>query len=97
MSIYRCRFGKPACVLVYAVLETHRCHGHNFFHTGRNHSFCRSYPPESRHVWAHYGLDPAGAPMSLNRPGIISIPLSFDVIVVVSLATSKKEAEPKTS
>lgn len=43
-------------------------------------------------MWARYGLDPATAPMPLNQPGIISIPLSFMVLVVVSLATGKKTA-----
>jgi cation/acetate symporter len=45
-------------------------------------------------MWARYGLDPATAPMPLNQPGIISIPLSFIVLVVVSLLTgnqAKKE------
>lgn len=41
-------------------------------------------------MWARYGLDPATAPMPINQPGIISIPLSFAVLVVVSLATGKK-------
>lgn len=42
-------------------------------------------------MWARYGLDPATAPMPLNQPGIVSIPLSFIVLVTVSLATEKKE------
>ncbi|TVQ23902.1 MAG: cation acetate symporter [Spirochaetaceae bacterium] len=42
-------------------------------------------------MWARYGLDPAAAPMPLNQPGIISIPLSFIVLVAVSLATGSKE------
>lgn len=41
-------------------------------------------------MWARYGLDPTNAPMPINQPGIISIPLSFVVLVVVSLATQKK-------
>jgi cation/acetate symporter len=41
-------------------------------------------------MWARYGLDPATAPMPLNQPGIISIPLSFIVLVVVSLLTGKQ-------
>lgn len=42
-------------------------------------------------MWARYGLDPATAPMPINQPGIVSIPLSFIVLVVVSLFTAKKE------
>ncbi len=38
-------------------------------------------------MWAHYGFDPSTAPMPLNQPGIVSIPLSFFVLVVVSLRT----------
>lgn len=41
-------------------------------------------------MWARYGLDPATAPMPINQPGIISIPLSFAVLVGVSLLTAKK-------
>jgi cation/acetate symporter len=41
-------------------------------------------------MWARYGLDPANAPMPINQPGIISIPLSFITLVLVSLATAKK-------
>jgi cation/acetate symporter len=41
-------------------------------------------------MWTRYGLDPANAPMPLNQPGIVSIPLSFVVLVLVSLATSSK-------
>jgi len=36
-----------------------------------------------------YGLDPASAPIPLKNPGIVSIPLSFLAIVVVSLLTQK--------
>lgn len=39
-----------------------------------------------------YGLDPASAPFPLENPGIISIPLSFITIVLVSLLTKKKTA-----
>jgi cation/acetate symporter len=45
-------------------------------------------------MWARYGLDPTAAPMPLNQPGIVSIPLSFLVLVVVSLLTSKKHEAP---
>jgi cation/acetate symporter len=41
-------------------------------------------------MWVRYGLDPATAPMPINQPGIISIPLSFVVLVVVSLLTVNK-------
>jgi cation/acetate symporter len=36
-----------------------------------------------------YGLDPAWAPIPLKNPGIVSIPLSFIAIVLVSLLTQK--------
>jgi cation/acetate symporter len=47
-------------------------------------------------MWARYGLNPANAPMPINQPGIVSIPLSFIVLVVVSLLTAKKEAAMET-
>ncbi|MHB9134131.1 MAG: sodium/solute symporter [Armatimonadota bacterium] len=37
-----------------------------------------------------YGLDPTQAPIPFSNPGIISIPLSFITLVVVSLLTQKK-------
>jgi cation/acetate symporter len=40
-----------------------------------------------------YGLDPATAPIPLGNPGIISIPLSFLTLIVVSLMTQKKKKE----
>ncbi len=40
-------------------------------------------------MYQQYGLDPATAPLKLDNPGIVSIPLSFAVLVVVSLLTSK--------
>jgi cation/acetate symporter len=36
-----------------------------------------------------YGLDPATAPVPLKNPGIVSIPLSFAALVVVSLLTKR--------
>jgi cation/acetate symporter len=36
-----------------------------------------------------YGLDPALAPIPLKNPGIVSIPLSFIAIILVSLLTQK--------
>jgi len=40
-------------------------------------------------MYAQYGLDPVAAIHSLNNPGIIAIPLSFIVLIVVSLMTQK--------
>ena len=40
-------------------------------------------------MYGQYGLDPATAIHSLDNPGIISIPLSFITLVVVSLMTQK--------
>ena len=41
-------------------------------------------------MYAQYGLDPKTALHTLDNPGIISIPLSFLTIVIVSLMTGKK-------
>jgi cation/acetate symporter len=41
-------------------------------------------------MYTRYGLDPATAIIPLNNPGIISIPLSFFTLVIVSLFTQKK-------
>nr|WP_321399517.1 cation acetate symporter [uncultured Desulfobacter sp.] len=38
-----------------------------------------------------YGLPAESAPISLNNPGIISIPLAFITLIVVSLMTKKNE------
>ena len=43
-------------------------------------------------MYDKFGLNPATAPVPLDNPGIFSIPLSFAVLVVVSLMTQKKEA-----
>jgi cation/acetate symporter len=48
-------------------------------------------------MWARYGLDPASAPMPINQPGIVSIPLSFMTIVLVSLATQGREKPAGTT
>lgn len=48
-------------------------------------------------MWARYGLDPATAPIPINQPGIMSIPLSFLTLVVVSLLTQKKNPALKTT
>jgi cation/acetate symporter len=47
-------------------------------------------------MYARYGLPKSSAPIQLNQPGIISIPLSFMTLVLVSLFTRKNEprAEP---
>jgi cation/acetate symporter len=42
-------------------------------------------------MYLRYGLEKAAAPVSLSNPGIISIPLSFLTLVVVSLLTQPKE------
>lgn len=42
-------------------------------------------------MYIRYGLDPATAPIPLGNPGIISIPLSFLTLIVVSLMTQKKK------
>jgi cation/acetate symporter len=47
-------------------------------------------------MWARYGFDPLTAPMPIDQPGIVSIPLSFLVLVVVSRLTAKKPEAPAT-
>ncbi len=44
-------------------------------------------------MFARYGFDKASSPISLSQPGIISIPLSFLTLVVVSLMTQKKKVK----
>lgn len=41
-------------------------------------------------LYKQYGLDPTTAPIPFSNPGIISIPLSFLVLIAVSLATQKR-------
>ncbi|MBN1938400.1 MAG: cation acetate symporter [Candidatus Aminicenantes bacterium] len=41
-------------------------------------------------LYSLYGKDPASAPIPLNNPGIISIPLSFAALIIFSLLTKKK-------
>jgi cation/acetate symporter len=36
-----------------------------------------------------YGIDPAGAIVPFSQPGIVTIPLGFAVLIVVSLLTKK--------
>jgi cation/acetate symporter len=51
----------------------------------------------SPELYTLYGLNPLDAPIPLNNPGIVSIPLSFITLIVVSLVTAKaKVAEIKT-
>jgi len=48
-------------------------------------------------MYLRYGLDPATAPFPLSNPGIVSIPISFITLVVVSSLTRKSApagAEP---
>jgi len=47
-------------------------------------------------MYTLYGKDPLTAPIPLNNPGIISIPLSFLTLIVVSLLT-KNAAKPARS
>ncbi len=44
-------------------------------------------------MYTRYGLDPASAPVPFSNPGLISIPVSFVALVVVSLLTQKKETQ----
>ncbi len=43
-------------------------------------------------LYTLYGLNPLDAPVPLSNPGIISIPLSFITLIVVSLLTPKAKA-----
>lgn len=43
-------------------------------------------------MYVRYGLDPQSAIIPFSNPGIISIPLSFIVLIVVSLMTQEKKA-----
>lgn len=40
-----------------------------------------------------YGISPDSSPVPFSQPGLVTIPLSFMVLVVVSLATGRKIAE----
>jgi cation/acetate symporter len=44
-----------------------------------------------------YGLNPANAPIPLDNPGIISIPLSLITLIVVSLITKKNTTDKKVT
>ena len=37
-----------------------------------------------------YGLSPDSSPVPFSQPGLVTIPLSFAVLVVVSLLTQRK-------
>lgn len=50
----------------------------------------------SPELFTLYGLPAASAPIPLNNPGIISIPLSFVTLVVVSLMTQNSSRLPKS-
>ena len=43
-------------------------------------------------LYGMYGRNPADAPVPLNNPGLIAIPLSFITLIVVSLLTQKSKA-----
>ena len=42
-------------------------------------------------MWVRYGLLPGDAPVQFNSPALISIPLSFVALVLVSLMSQKGE------
>ncbi len=44
-------------------------------------------------MYTRYGLDPDTALVPFSNPGLISIPLAFITLVVVSLMTQKKQTE----
>lgn len=44
-------------------------------------------------IFKQFGLDPSKAPVPFDNPGIVSIPLSFIVLVVVSLLTTRSTVE----
>ena len=43
----------------------------------------------SPYIYVRYGLEAAGPPLGFGQPGLISIPLSFITLGVVSLLTQK--------
>jgi cation/acetate symporter len=48
-------------------------------------------------MYARYGLDPSSAPIGLDNPGIVSIPLSFLALVIVSLMSQKENVTLKAA
>lgn len=51
----------------------------------------------SPNMYVRYGLPASQAPFGLNEPAIVSIPLSFITLIVVSLMTQKHWKENKTA
>ncbi len=45
-------------------------------------------------MWVRYGLLPQDAPIAFNSPALISVPLSFIALVVVSLMTQNSMPAP---
>jgi len=41
-------------------------------------------------LFKQYGLDPTTAPIPFSNPGLITIPLSFLTLIVVSLLTPRR-------
>jgi cation/acetate symporter len=53
-----------------------------------------AFSPE---MYVQYGLPPANAPVPFSNPGMVSIPLSFITLIVVSLVTRRPQsAAPAT-
>jgi len=48
-------------------------------------------------MWVRYGLLPGDAPIQINSPALISIPLSFIALVVVSLLTQRDAVADEAS
>ena len=48
-------------------------------------------------LYKQYGLNPADAPIPFSNPGIVTIPLSFATLVVVSLLTPRRQVEAASS
>jgi cation/acetate symporter len=42
-------------------------------------------------MWGMYGLLPSAAPVPFSNPGIVSIPLSFITLVIVSLLSKSRK------
>jgi cation/acetate symporter len=60
-----------------------------------------AFSPDLYKLYAQYNpsIDPRSAPVPFSNPGIVSIPLSFITLIVVSLLTKKRAAgnEPKAA
>jgi cation/acetate symporter len=48
-------------------------------------------------MYVKYGLEPSSAPIGLDNPGIVSIPLSFLALIVVSLMSQKDNSSLKSA